>query len=71
MRTNKPHKRALIPLLLGLLLIGCSHEQRPPNGVTPPQVRPLPSEARQGTRPPECIPTCSKGLERSLDGMLI
>lgn len=71
MQTNRPQKLAPLLLLLVLPLIGCSNEpaRKPPDAK--PLIRPLPSEGRQGKRPPECIPTCSDGLEKLLDGMLI
>lgn len=71
MRTNRPQKLAPLLLLLALPLIGCSNEpQRKPHDATP-LIIPLPSEGRQGKRPPECTPTCYDGLAKSLDGMLI
>ena len=71
MRMNKPQKLAPLLLLLALPLIGCSNEpaRKPPDAK--PLIRPLPSEGRQGKRPPECTPTCYDGLAKSLDGMLI
>ncbi|ESH15989.1 hypothetical protein SEED0626_17974 [Salmonella enterica subsp. enterica serovar Derby] len=35
-----------------------------------PQILPLPSEAKQPTPPPECLPTCSEILQQKLNDML-
>lgn len=73
------HKRKplnLLPLLLACLplLASCVPKQKNlPPAWTPqstPQILPLPSEAKQPTPPPECLPTCSEILQQKLNDML-
>lgn len=48
-------------------------QQSLPPAWTPqstPQILPLPSEAKQPTPPPECLPTCSEILQQKLNDML-
>lgn len=69
MQTNKLRRLAPMLMLLVLPLTGCSNEPAQKLQDAKPQIRPLPSEGRQEKRPPECTPTCLKGLETLLDGM--
>ncbi|ARV69951.1 Uncharacterised protein [Salmonella enterica subsp. enterica serovar Typhimurium str. DT104] len=73
------HKRKplnLLPLLLACLplLASCVPKQKNlPPAWTPqstPQILPLPSEAKQPTPTPECLPTCSEILQKQLNIML-
>lgn len=73
------HKRKplnLLPLLLACLplLASCVPKQKNlPPAWTPqstPQILLLPSEAKQPTPTPECLPTCSEILQKKLNIML-
>lgn len=65
-----------LPLLLACLplLASCVPKQKNlPPAWTPqstPQILPLPSEAKQPTPTPECLPTCSEILQKKLNIML-
>lgn len=55
----------LLPLLLAMLVCACAPLN--PGSAQPSQqsrapVPPLPTEARQPTPPPICLPTCKEGL---------
>lgn len=73
MPRTPPAPRALMLLPLVLLLTGCAHA--PPNllpavVVPPPQIPPLPREARQPPLPAWCSPTCSAGLTTQRESWL-
>lgn len=47
MPTNNSRRRACAPMLLLLLLSGCAASSPPSRPVPPPQIPPLPAQARQ------------------------
>ena len=60
----------MLPLLVVLLSgSSCASKQLSAAAVTP-AIPSLPSSARQPKQIPECVPSCSGGLERSLNSML-
>lgn len=68
MQNTKPLNVTVLPLLLLLTLCaGCAFDS--PRIVQSPRL-PLPQEARQPKPDPMCVPSCSEGLERLLDGLL-
>ena len=61
----------MLPLLV-VLLSGSSCASKQLNAaVEMPAIPSLPSSARQPKPIPECVPSCSAGLERSLNSMLV
>lgn len=63
MRENRLRQRLLMPVLLMLLVTGCT--SRPVSLPQLPAAIPeLPSEARQPPAPPWCSPNCSSGLTK-------
>lgn len=56
----------LILLMLAASISSCAVNSPPlpPQVVSPPQLPPLPTAARQPTPPEICLPTCSAGLLR-------
>ena len=61
-------------MLLGLVMLcsACSNDTQRLNSEPASAVMPsLPSSARQQKPAPECVPSCSAGLERLLDSMLL
>ncbi len=65
-------QRVLMLSALAVLLSACSSaSQQLSNAVVTPVMPSLPSSARQPKTPPECEPTCSAGLERLLNSMLL
>ena len=72
MRMNNWKLRGLMLLALAVLLSGCSSASpQLSNAVEQPAIPSLPSSARQPKLIPECVPSCSAGLERSLNSMLV
>ncbi len=65
-------QRVLMLSALVVLLSACSSaSQQLSSAVVTPAMPSLPSSARQPKTPPECEPTCSAGLERLLNSMLL
>ena len=67
---TRPLRRALLPLALLLLLLGCGHDSLLLKPVPGPEIPPLPAAARQPEPPALCVPTCSAGLQTLLDSLL-
>jgi hypothetical protein len=67
--------RLMLPVL-AVLLTSCESVPKPlpPNAppivTKPPEIPPLPSEARQPKTPELCLPTCSDGLRSRLESWL-
>lgn len=70
--TNRPSTAVLL-IVLPLLVMGCASAPQPlpPLVVAPPAIPPLPQEARQPQALAICLPTCSDGLARLLEALLL
>ena len=66
------HKLTLLALVMLLTSCGVVPKPSPPSAVVikPPQIPPLPQEAKQPPTPELCSPTCSDGLRRRLESWL-
>ncbi len=69
MPRSKPLLRLLMPLVFVLSLVGCAPAQTRWLTPQPPEIPPLPTEARQEPTPSICSPTCSAGLATDLQSL--
>lgn len=62
----------LMPLALLMLLAACASGSPTylPAAAKPPAIPPLSQSARQPKTPPECLPSCSAGVEREFSSWL-
>lgn len=69
MPRNKPLLRLPMLLVFVLSLAGCAPAQTRWLAPQSPEIPPLPTEARQGSTPSICLPTCSAGLATELQSL--